>query len=140
MANRGNDCAPCSEEGVEHPISLVRKRQHQSLNQFNRKLARMLGLLDMVALYIRNHPQIARILTKRITRILTRFRPFEILFPGVFLGYADGIKVENILVGLREPDDCLVAAGKPAAAMQAVLEVPDDPIAKFLSPRREKRG
>lgn len=89
----------------------------------------MLGLLNMVAFYIRNYPQVPRVLAEWVARILTGFGALKILLPRVFLGYTHGIEIENVIIRFCEPHDCLVPSGKPAAAVQSVLEVPDDPVA-----------
>lgn len=65
---------------------------------------------------------------KRVTRILADFRTFEILLPGVFLWYANRIKIKDVIVRLCEPDDGFVPTRISAATMQPVLKVPNDAI------------
>src|SRR5438477_6288981 len=50
------------------------------------------------------------------------------LFTWILLRHSHRIKVEVVIVGLREPNNCLVTARKAVCAVQAVLEMPDDAI------------
>ena len=70
----------------------------------------MLGFLDMVAFDIRNHPQVPRILTEWVTRILAGFWTFEILLSRVFLGDTHRIEIEDVVIRLCKPDDGFVSA------------------------------
>jgi hypothetical protein len=58
----------------------------------------MLGLFDMVAFYIRDHPQVPGVLAKWVAGILPSFRTFEIFLPGVFLGYSHRVEVKDIII------------------------------------------
>jgi len=88
----------------------------------------MLSLLDMVALDVRNHPDVSRILTQRVTRILAGLWTFEMFLSRIFLRYPHGVKIEHIVVGLGKPDNRFVSPREAAATVQPVLEVPDDTI------------
>lgn len=99
----------------------------------------MFGFLDMVAFYIRNHPQVPWVLAKGVTRILAGFRTFEILLSRVFLRYPHRIEIEDIIIRLCKPDDGFVSARKSAAAMQPVLKMPDNTIPHPETKVRENR-
>ena len=63
----------------------------KAFDEFYRELVRMVSLLYVVALYIRDNPKIARIFPERITRILASIWPFKMFLAGVFLRDSDGI-------------------------------------------------
>jgi hypothetical protein len=94
--------------------------------------------LDVIVFHVRDAPEIARIFPQRITRRLSRFRTLEMFLAGVLLRDSHRIKVEHIVVGLREPRNRLVPARQAAGAMQAMPEMPDDAI-PHLEPKRPKR-
>jgi hypothetical protein len=60
-----------------------------------------------------------------VARILAGFRSFEKLLPRVFLGYAHGVEIKYVIIRFREPDDGFIPAGKAAATVQTMFEVPD---------------
>ncbi len=82
----------------------------------------------MVVFDIWNYPEVAGVLAHGIAGILSGLGAFEVFLAGILLRYANGVKIEIILVTLCEPEDCLVTPGKPLRAVQAVFEVPDYPV------------
>ena len=126
-----NDGCSGSEERVEDPVTGARKSQNEPFDQFNRELAWMISLFNMVALYVWNGPQITRILAKRVAGILTGFRAFEVLLTRVFLRDTDRIHVEDILVRPRKPQHYFIASRKPARTVEPMFKVPHDAIPHF---------
>ncbi|OPZ16449.1 MAG: hypothetical protein BWZ10_01437 [candidate division BRC1 bacterium ADurb.BinA364] len=57
----------------------------------------------------------------------------------IFLRDAHGVQVEHIIVAFSVPDDGLIAAGKTLRAMQAMFEVPNNPIPHFHFQTRKNR-
>jgi hypothetical protein len=128
VTNSSDNRRARSKERIQDPISFTGHGENQPLDKFNRELTRMLGFFHMVALNVRNHPKITWVLSQGIARVLPCLRPFEILLSRVFLGHTHRVKIKRVVVGFGEPDYCLVSAGKPPAAMQTVLKVPDNSI------------
>lgn len=126
--NGGDDCCANPEKRVKDRVVRPSHGKKKTLNEFHRKLTRVNGLLNVVALDVWYFPDIAGILPQRVAGEATYVRPLKMALPRIFLGHADGVKVEEIVVRLREPVDRLVSARKASPAMEAVLEMPDDPI------------
>lgn len=119
-----------SHVGVEYFVAGVGQGKDQPLDQFHGKLTRMIGLLDVVIFDVRENPNVAGILSQRITRELAGLRSLEVLFTRIFRWNANGVQIELVVI-LGEPKDCLMPPGKPLLAMQPVLEMPDDPVPEF---------
>ena len=107
------------------------QRKNEPFDEFDWKLTRVNGFLDVIVFYIWKDPNVARILSQRIARKLSNFWPFEIFFAGILRRHADGIEIEDVIVAFREPHDRFVAAGKSLGTMKAMLEMPNNSIAKF---------
>jgi hypothetical protein len=101
----------------------------------------MVGLLDMIRLYIRDFPYVRRILPERVAGQLAPSWSLEVLLLGVLLGLANGIEVEGVVITLGKPNDDLVPAGETTGGVEAVAELPYDPVphaeAKRLKQREE---
>jgi hypothetical protein len=119
------------EVWVNHEVILLRQRKYEALNQFDRELARVNGLLSVVVFYVRDYPHVAGVLTQRITGILTDFCTFIILLARILLWHPDGVEIKNIIVCLRKPQDIFITPRETALAMQAVFECPNDAVSKF---------
>jgi transposase len=119
-------------DAIRPPVRPVPDEQTQALAALvarRRQLIEMLCLLDMVALNVRNHPQVSRILAKGVTRILAGLWTLEMFLPRVFLGYPHQVEIEQVIVGLGKPDNGCISPRETAAAVQPVFKVPDDAIA-----------
>src|ERR1700691_1214943 len=81
---------------IKDAIAFVCHRQHEPFDKFNRKLARMNGLFDMIVLYVWKYPNIARIFSKWVARKLTDFWSLEIFLVRVFRWNPNGIKIESV--------------------------------------------
>src|SRR5215210_6772468 len=57
ILERGKQCRADAGERIQYPIAFVRQSQDASLNQLNRKLARMNRLLRMIRFDVWNVPQ-----------------------------------------------------------------------------------
>jgi hypothetical protein len=77
----------------------------------------------------KEYPDVTGVFTEWIARQLPRFRAFEVLFTGILRWNANRIQFENIVVALGEPQNGFVSSRKALGAVQAVLEMPNDPIA-----------
>lgn len=75
-----------TREGVEHHSSRLGHRQHQTLDQAYGELARVISLLDVVALHLRDAPNILGVLALRVAGWLAHVRSLEGFFPGYFAG------------------------------------------------------
>jgi hypothetical protein len=100
MLDGGDDAAADAHVWVEHNVSGFCERKHKALNQFHRKLTRMLGLLDVIIFDIRNYPDIPRILAQRVARELPGTGALERLLIWVFRGDPDRVEFKDILVTL----------------------------------------
>ena len=107
----GNDCRTNPNIRVQYAIARLGHRQNQTLHQFNRKLARMNGLFDVVVFHIWKHPHVTRIFTEGVARKLPNFRALEIFLSRILRRYADRIEVKRIIVAFGEPKDRLVPTG-----------------------------
>lgn len=103
MLDGANDRRADTHIRVEDFVGTVCQRKNKSLHKFNRKLARVLRLLDVVILYIWKYPNIARILPKGISRKLSDFRPLEVLLVWIFRWHPDGIEIECVVFRFCEP-------------------------------------
>ena len=119
---------------IEHQVPWVGQGENQPFNQANRKLAWVVGLLDMVAFYVGDVPHVLGVLAQRIAGVVASVGPLEVAFPRILRGHAHIVKIENIGLVLRSrfgvPHNHFVAAGKAAFVVQAMAELPDDPIAQ----------
>src|SRR5579885_979478 len=98
-------------ERVENPVAYVREREHTALDELDRELTGMDGLLGVVGLHVRNVPQralpvarhdlphVRRVLAERVPGGLPMLLALEVGLPGVLRGDADGIEIER--VGIR---------------------------------------
>src|SRR5689334_6972169 len=84
----------------------------------------------MVALYVREDPHVAGILAEGVTRKLTLVFPVICPLAWILLRYAEWVEVENVIIALCVPQHSFVTTAKPFPAMEPMLEVPDEPIAK----------
>jgi len=90
----------------------------------------VLGLFDVIALYVGDVPDVFRVFTFRVAGELAGFRPFEVAFARVFGWDAHVIKIEDVVVRFGVPEDDFIAATEAALVVEAVAEVPDDPVAQ----------
>ena len=90
----------------------------------------MFSFLDVIAFYVWNIPQVSWILSKRIAGIPAGMRAFEMLLAGILLRRSHRIEIEDVIPGLREPEDRLIAAGETIRTMQPVFEMPNDAVAQ----------
>jgi hypothetical protein len=135
----GDDGRADAHVRVEDVLPRVRQGEHQPLDQLDRKLAGMNGFLDMIVLDVRENPHIPGVLAERIARKLAGFRTLEVFLAGIFRRYPDRVEVEQVIVSLGKPKYRLVATGQPFRAMQAVFEMPDDPVPQ-LQPMALEQG
>jgi hypothetical protein len=66
MFDRSNHCSTHPHVGIKDAIISIGEREHQAFNEFDGKLTRMFSFLNVVVLYVRKNPHIARILSKGI--------------------------------------------------------------------------
>src|ERR1700734_3550322 len=88
----------------------------------------MPGFFNVIAFDIRENPNVTRIFSERITRMLSRLWPFKILLARVFLWNANWIKIEKVIIGLRVPHDDFISARESLGAMQPMLKMPDNAV------------
>src|SRR5213080_1455132 len=120
-----------AHEGIDDEVAGLRHGQDEPFDELYRELARMDRLLDVVRLDVRKDPDVARVLPERVAGVLAGARSLPGALAGILLRNADGVEVERVVAPLGEPEDHLVAARKPALAVEAVLEVPDDAVAEL---------
>lgn len=80
---------------------------------------------------------VARVPPERVSAEFTFLRALEMALVGVFLGNANAVQIEMVVVGLRCPDNGFVSPGEPLRAVQAVTERPDHPASDFHSKATE---
>src|SRR6185503_5064826 len=113
-----------------------------ALDQLDRELTGVEGLLHVVVLDVRDHPYVARVLAERMTGRLPDVRTLPVALARILLGHAHRVEIEDVLL-TGEPEDRLVTPREAPAAMQPVLEVPDDPVPQaeaFLLEERVEEG
>ncbi|OIO82416.1 MAG: hypothetical protein AUJ90_02080 [Gallionellaceae bacterium CG1_02_60_948] len=92
----------------------------------------MLSFLYVVRFNIRYVPNIPWIFPKRITGILTSFRAFKIFFSRIFLRHPDGIKVEDIILGVAsKPNHGFIAPRQSTGGVQSMFKAPNDAVAHY---------
>jgi hypothetical protein len=89
----------------------------------------MTCLFDVIGFDVRKYPHIPRVFPKRIARELACFWPLKMLLPRILGRNPDRVGVEMIVVTFCKPENSLIATRQPLGAMQAMLEMPDHPIA-----------
>src|SRR5437016_12824269 len=87
-------------------------------------------LLHVVGLHVGEYPDVARVLSQRVSAVLAGVLPLPGSLAGILLGDPNGIEVEGVGVTLGEPQDHFVAPREAPGAVQPVFEVPDDAIAQ----------
>ena len=78
-------------------------------------------LFHVIVLDVGDDPEVPGVLAKGVAGILACFRPLEIFFAGILLGHPHRVEVEDVIVGLGEPDDGLVPAGKYTSPFEIFL-------------------
>src|SRR5437899_11268216 len=108
MKQGRNRYRPDAYERIDYHVSRVCEGKNEPLWNLNRKLTRVSRFLDVVALHVRNDPDIPRILAERIAGILTTTIPFVSELARVLLRDSHRVEIENIFISLRIPQDCFV--------------------------------
>src|SRR4029077_9757651 len=123
---------------VDDQITGLGEREHQPLDQLDRELTGMDRLLDVVVLHVRDHPHVTRVLAERMAGRLPRARTLEVPLARILLWHPHRIEMEDV-GGAGEPEDRLVTAREATRAVEAVLEVPHDPVPERESVTLEDR-
>src|SRR5262245_52731134 len=116
--------------GIQHQVARVGRREKHALDQLDRELAGMGGLLDVVRLHVREGPHVPGVLAQRVAGVRAGALALPPALARILLRHADGIEVEHRLASLGEPEQHLVASRETLRAVQSVLEVPHDTIAQ----------
>ena len=119
-----------SQEGVEDESVRWRQRPYESLNETDRKLARMLRFLDATCFDLGNVPDIAGVFPTGIAAELATLSTFVMLFSGITLGQSDRIQVEIIVMSFGIPKDNLMTATKTPRTVKTTIKAPNDPVTK----------
>ena len=127
-----------SQEGIEDESIRRRQSPYESLNETDRKLARMLRLLDTACLDLRNIPDVTGVFPEGIAAVLALLSTFVVLFPGITLGQSDGIQVEMVVIPFGVPKDNLMAPAKTLRTVKAAIEAPNDPVTEYDIGNRRK--
>lgn len=91
-------------------VVAIGQRQNQTFDKLDRKLARVLGLLDVIILHVRENPYVAGILAERVSGKLPDLGSLEVLLVGIFGWDPDRVQIECVVLGLGEPQDRFVSA------------------------------
>ncbi len=128
MFHGSNNRATDPHVGVEHGVTFIGQGQDQPLHKLHRKLAGMNSFLNVIILYVRDHPHVSGILPLRIAGKLPPLRPLKVSLVGILRGDPNWVEIENIVVTFCEPHDSFVATRQSFRTMKTVLKVPDNPI------------
>jgi hypothetical protein len=123
---------------IEDQVARIGEGQHEALDQLDGELAGVGGLLDVVVLDVGDRPHVARVLAERVARRVAGVGTLEVALARVLLRHAHRVQVEHVALA-REPEDGLVPAREAAAAVEAMLEMPDDAVAEAEPVAREVR-
>ena len=126
-------------KGIKHEAIGIGQCEDEPFDQGHRELARVLSLLDVIALDVRYVPDVFRVLSLRIAGVLAGPRALIVLLPGILLRHQDRVQVENVVVRLGVPEDHFVAAAESVSAMQPVPESPNDAVPHLQAQRFEDR-
>ena len=99
-----------AHEGVHHEVGGVSHREDEALDQFDRELAGVDGLLDVVVFDVRDEPKVAGVFPLRVARVLADLRSLVVALARVLLGNPDRVEIEDVVIALGEPQDGFVAA------------------------------
>jgi hypothetical protein len=129
----GDTCGRYPGERIKYETSRTRHAKNQAFDQTNRKLAGVVRLFDVVRFDVRDRPNVLGVLTQRITRKFTFMRSLEVALGRILRGDSNRIKVEEVVIRLRIPENDFVPPRKPPSSVETVPESPNDPISKLKS-------
>jgi hypothetical protein len=92
VENCGASRAANPDIWIYNEIAGIRQCQHQTLDELDRKLARMNGLLDMIMFHVGDGPNVPRVLSQGIAGVLPRLFALEVFFPRVLLRNPDCVE------------------------------------------------
>ncbi|KJV30053.1 hypothetical protein VI08_15440 [Luteibacter yeojuensis] len=123
-----------TSEWIKNKITFVGESEHQSLDEPNGELARVISLLNVIIFHIGNVPHILRVLSERISGVLACVGPLEVLLSGIFCRHADSIEIKRVRfiprIALGVPHDDFVATGESTTRVQPVSKLPHYSIAQ----------